>query len=103
MTKSAFWGQNSGGGHGGDKPIFQIVGGDPPPLAETLAFHHLVKLQMIYNYVFKETCEKLVVEKLRKVFKRARLHPQKISVGRLWKQLLLHVMENHCLKNFENG
>ena len=39
MTKSAFLGQNSGGGHGGDKPIFQVVGGippSPPPLRETL-------------------------------------------------------------------
>ena len=39
---------------------------------------------MIYDYVFKETCERLlVVEKLRKVFKRAILPAQKISVGRL--------------------
>ena len=30
MTKSAFLGQNSGGTRG-DKPIFQVVGGDPPP------------------------------------------------------------------------
>ena len=68
------------------------------------AFHHLEKLQMIYNYVFNETCERLlVVEKLRKVFKRAILRLQKMAVGRLWKQLLLHVMENRCAKNFENG
>ena len=31
MTKSAFLGQNSRGGHGGgDKPIFGVVGGNPP-------------------------------------------------------------------------
>ena len=39
MTKLAFLGQNSGG-HGGDKPIFWVVGGIPPspspPLGETL-------------------------------------------------------------------
>ena len=30
ITKLTFLGQNSGGGHGGDKPIFQVVGGIPP-------------------------------------------------------------------------
>ena len=40
ITKLAFLGQNSGGRHGGDKPIFRVVGGSPPvpPLEEILHF-----------------------------------------------------------------
>ena len=30
ITKLAFLAQNSGGTWGGGKPIFQVVGGDPP-------------------------------------------------------------------------
>ena len=43
ITNSAFLGQNSGGE--GDKPIFRVVGGDPPsppPLGETLHFRKTV-------------------------------------------------------------
>ena len=35
ITKSAFFGQNSGGTWGGDKPIFWVLGGDPPSVSPT--------------------------------------------------------------------
>ena len=57
MTKSAFLGQNSGGGHGGDRPIFRVVGGiprSPPPLGETL----VLVLRM-----FIEMCMRVYVER----------------------------------------
>ena len=57
MTKSTFLGQNSGGGHGGDKPIFRVVGGDPPPpsppsLGETLQRHINVRTPSVFGIIF---------------------------------------------------
>ena len=59
ITKSTFWGQNSGG-HGGYKSIFGEVGGSPqsPPLGETLpiayAKHKLTGLKTTRNEVDPE-------------------------------------------------
>ena len=47
MTKSSFWGQNSGG-YGGNKLIFWVVGAiPPPPLGENLIYHVIFQNQQL--------------------------------------------------------
>ena len=48
ITKSTFWGQNSGG-HGGGKSIFWVVRGSPqfPPLGKTLGIKGTLSLRVL--------------------------------------------------------